>query len=261
MRLDPELLAFARDLAEEAGATTLRWFGADPEVTLKDDDSPVTVADREAEALCRRRLEERFPDDGIVGEEYGVDRPGAARRWILDPIDGTRSFIRGVPLYGVLIALEIEGTAALGVMHFPALGQTVAAGRGLGCWAGDRRVAVSEIDTLSQALALTTDELELVRQERATAWRRLTDRVGMARTWGDCYGHALVATGRAEIMVDPILALWDAAALQPIVEEAGGVYAGWDGRRDHQGASGISVNARLADEVFELLGVGDGAAG
>ncbi len=251
------LLEFAVSMAQQAGRKTLRYFDATVHVELKADSTPVTQADREAEQLCRALIEARFPDDGIVGEEFGACRADATRRWIIDPIDGTKSFIRGVPLYGVLIALEEAGRPVLGVAHFPALSETVAAARGSGCYWNGRRARVSEIGTLKDALVLSTDAESFAEEGRGAEWDQLTTCAAMVRTWGDCYGHALVATGRAEAMLDPVLALWDSAALLPIVEEAGGVFTDWAGRPVHDGGSGIATNAALAKEVRELLGAGD----
>ena len=254
-------LEFAIDVARRAGERTLRHFREGVRTETKADATPVTEADREAERLCRELIEEAFPADGILGEEYGEQRPGARRRWIIDPIDGTRSFVRGVPLYGVLIALEIDGEARLGVIHFPALAETVAAARGLGCWCNGSRARVSQIDRIDRALLLSTDAESFAAEGHGDRWRHLASSVELARTWGDCYGHALVATGRAEAMIDPVLAAWDAAPLQPIIEEAGGVFTDWQGRATHRGGAGIATNRALAAAVREALGVtGSGAA-
>ncbi|NJD18572.1 MAG: histidinol phosphate phosphatase, partial [Gemmatimonadetes bacterium] len=151
------LVDFAVALAHAAGDRTLRWYGHRVEHADKADGSPVTIADREAEALLRERIAERFPDHGVLGEEFGETNPGARVRWSLDPIDGTRSFMRGVPLYGVLVGGEVDGVAAVGVAHFPPLRETVAAGLGLGCTWNGKPCRVSEVGRLSDALVLTTD--------------------------------------------------------------------------------------------------------
>jgi len=247
------LLEFAVEVAWRAGRVTLAHFQTGIAAEAKADASPVTVADREAERLARELIEARFPQDGILGEEFGATRPDAARRWILDPIDGTRSFVRGVPFYGVMLALEEGGEAVLGVLHFPALGETVYAARGEGCWWDGRRARVSAVDRLEDAVVLTTDVENIEARGFGAGWERLRRRVSFVRTWGDCYGHALVATGRAEAMLDPILSPWDAAALRPIVEEAGGVYTDWTGNPTHLGESGVSTNAALSAEVRRLL--------
>lgn len=244
---------FALDLAVAAGRITLGYFQSGLDVDLKADGSPVTRADREAEQYLRRRLAERFPADGVVGEEYGVERPDAPRRWILDPIDGTKSFARGVPLYGVMLALEVEGVAEVGVIHFPALNETVWATRGDACWWNGRRARVSTVDSLARAVVLSSDMFGMEKAGHGDAFRRVARRCAYARTWGDCYGHALVATGRAEAIFDPKLALWDAAPLLPIIEMAGGSFTTLDGRATHQGGDGVATNAALADEFRRLF--------
>jgi histidinol-phosphatase len=246
-------LDFAVEVAWRAGRVTLAHYQTGVGVEAKADASPVTIADRDAERLARELIEDRFPGDGIVGEEFGETRPDAARRWILDPIDGTRSFIRGVPLYGVLLALEEEGETTIGVLHFPALGETVYAARGLGCWWNGRRARVSETDRIEDALVLTTDVELIEDEERAEAWDRLRGAAGLTRTWGDAYGYALVATGRAEAMLDPIVSIWDSAALRPVIEEAGGVFTDWAGTPTHRSPHAIATNAALAGEIRELL--------
>jgi histidinol-phosphatase len=247
------LLDFAVDVAWRAGRATLAHYQTGIAAEAKADLSPVTAADRAAERSARSLIEARFPDDGILGEEEGEVRAGAARRWILDPIDGTRSFVRGVPFYGVLVALEAEGEAVLGVMHFPALDETVYAAAGLGCRWNGRPASVSTVDRLEDALVVTTDAASIDADGRGAGWARLRDRSGMWRTWGDCYGYALVATGRAEVMVDPVLSLWDAAALGPIVREAGGTFSEWPGPGSSPLGSAVASNAVLAAEVRRLL--------
>jgi histidinol phosphatase-like enzyme (inositol monophosphatase family) len=250
-----DLLEFAVEVAESAGSVTLEHFRTELAVESKADASPVTVADRAAERACREMIERRFPDDGILGEEYGETRSDAPRRWVLDPIDGTLSFVRGVPLYGVLVAVEEEGHDLLGVIHMPALAETVAAARGEGCWHDGSRARVSSIDRVEDALLLTTDAESVVAEGLGAAWASLATRSRLTRTWGDCYGHALVATGRAEAMVDPVLAPWDAGPLRTVVEEAGGVFTDLSGTSTHRAASGISTNAALAEAVRTGLAV------
>lgn len=246
-------LDFAVATAWQAGRATLAHYQTGIAATLKDDDSPVTAADHAAEEIARRLIESRFPTDAILGEEAGETRPDASRRWILDPIDGTRTFVRGVPLYGVLIALEVEAQAVLGVMHFPALNETVYAARGLGCWWDGRPARVAPTRQLADALVLTTDVENIERTGRRDGWDRLRARAGTCRTWGDCYGYALVATGRAEAMLDPIVSLWDTAALEPIITEAGGTFTDWDGAAGHDVGSAVATNAALSDEIRSVL--------
>jgi histidinol-phosphatase len=248
-----DILGFAVDVAWRAGRLTLAHYQTGLVADLKADESPVTVADRGAERLARQLIERRFPDDAIVGEEDGEVRAGASRRWIIDPIDGTRTFIRGVPLYGVLVAVEAEDDAVIGVMHFPALDETVCAGRGLGCWWNGRRAVVSDVTSLDRALVLTTDAENIARHQDPSGWDRLRRAAGCTRTWGDCYGYALVATGRAEAMLDPVVSIWDTAALAPIIEEAGGVLTSWAGESGWQHGSAVATNAVLAQEIRRML--------
>jgi histidinol phosphatase-like enzyme (inositol monophosphatase family) len=247
------LLEFAVDIAVRAGRSTLAHFQSGTDVELKSDASPVTVADRQAERLLRERIEQHFPADGIVGEEFGETRAAARRRWILDPIDGTRAFIRGVPLYGTLVAVEEAGEPLVGVIHLPAMGETVCAAAGEGCWWNGRRARVSAVNALRDALVVTSDASSMASQGRSDAWSRICDRVQITRTWGDCYGYALVATGRAEAMIDPILSIWDAAAMVPIIQEAGGVVTDFAGRSRHDTGNLIATNSRLAGDLRELL--------
>jgi histidinol-phosphatase len=247
------LLEFAVDLAWRAGRTTLSRFQTGTTVDWKTDASPVTDADREAELLVRERIESRFPDDAIIGEEFGAARSDAERRWIIDPIDGTRSFIHGVPLYGTLIGLEVRGEPVLGVIHLPALDETVAAATGLGCWWNGRRARVSPKASIGDALILTSDVDSMKSTGRDAAWNRLASNAATTRTWGDCYGYALVATGRAEAMVDPILSIWDSAAVTPVVREAGGSVTDLDGRARHDSGHLVATNTELADAIRDLL--------
>lgn len=248
-----DLLEFAVDLAEKAGEITLRYFQGRFVVETKADASPVTVADREAETYIRQAIESRFPSDGIVGEEFGEVRPEARRRWIVDPIDGTYSFVRGVPLFGVLIGLEREDGPVAGVIRLPALDETVAAARGEGChWRG-QRARVSNTSELGAALCLATELRPEEDPTRSAALGRLVTAVGAARTWGDCYGYALVATGRADVMVDPAMHVWDCAALLPVMEEAGGRFTDWRGERTIRGGDAVASNGALHDGVLALL--------
>jgi len=248
-----ELRDAAAAFAREAGEVTLRHFGELLEAESKGDGTPVTRADRQAETRLRERIGESFPDHGILGEEYGEENPGARVRWILDPIDGTRSFMHGVPLYGVLVGIEVEGDPQVGVAHFPALGETVVAARDLGCAWNARPAAVSSTARHADALVLTTDVERIHAREIASGWRALAEGAEFSRTWGDCYGHILVATGRADVMVDPVLSPWDAGPLLTIVTEAGGRFTDLSGEETIHGGSGVSTNGRLHELVLGTL--------
>lgn len=244
----------AEAFAREAGELTLRYFGQTLAVDDKDDGSPVTQADREAESLLRLRISAEFPNHGILGEEMGVEKGDAAIRWTLDPIDGTRAFMRGVPLYAVLIGVAVEDEPVVGIMHFPALGETLSAARGHGCLFNGAPARVSSVDRLDRSLLLTTDVEEILQRPQGAGWRKLAGQAHTSRTWGDAYGHALVATGRAEVMIDPILSDWDSAPLLTVVEEAGGRFTDLSGTPTATGRSGVSTNGLLHDEVLATLG-------
>ena len=248
-----EILDFAIGLAKLAGSHTLGYFGGVVDHDAKGDGSPVTIADREAEELLRKHISERYPEHGVLGEEFGESNQGARVRWVLDPIDATRSFMRGVPLYGVLIAVEIEGESAVGVANYPPLRELVAAGRGLGCTLNGQPCQVSPVDALERAVVLTTDVERILSRPEGPGWRRLQQRCAFSRTWGDCYGHMLVATGRAEVMVDPVMAPWDAGPFLTIATEAGGRFTTREGEATIHGGSGISSNGHLHDEILSEL--------
>ena len=256
MTVLPELLEAVAEVARIAGNVARGHFRPGIEVESKADGSPVTVADRSAEKAAREWLERRFPNDGVLGEEFGGTRPDARRRWILDPIDGTKSFVRGVPLWGTLIAVAEGDDVLAGAAYFPVTEELVAAAPGSGCWWNGVRCSVSSVDEIRDATVLTTDERFPDHTTRREGWRRLSADAAIARTWGDCYGYLLVATGRAEVMVDDRMAAWDAAAVKPIIEEAGGVFTDWTGSPTAFGGDAIATNARLAVPVRTTLGVG-----
>ncbi len=240
-------------LARIAGDTALAHFRSPLAVETKGDGSPVTIADREAEHAVRAWVESHFPDDGVLGEELGAVREGAPLRWIVDPIDGTKSFVRGVPLWGSLVALAQGERVLAGAAYFPPVSELLVAAPGAGCWRNGARTSVSDVSDFAASTVLTTDERFADRPDRLTGWRALSARASVSRTWGDCYGYLLVATGRAEAMIDPILSPWDAAALQPIIAEAGGVFTCWDGVETAFGGSAVATNFVLAEAVRHVL--------
>ena len=248
--VDASLLEEAVALAREAGRLTLEWFrSAELTVDDKQDGTPVTAADRAAERLVRERLADAHPDDTIIGEEE-TDREGSSgRRWIVDPIDGTKAFTHGVPLYSTLLAYEDEHGPAIGVIDLPALRETVYAGRGLGCFCNGLRSRVSDRTRLRGSY-LTTSGFDYWSEEALAAVRAS----GMfMRTWGDGYGYALVATGRVEAMVDPVAAAWDVAAMPMIIGEAGGQFTDFSGTSRVDGGTGLATNGQLHTEVLELV--------
>ena len=256
-----ELLDFSVSAARAAGEITLRYFRRKFETRLKGKDNFVTQADLEAEEFLRRRIAERFPGDAVVGEEGGESAGSTGRRWIIDPIDGTYSFVHGVPFYGVLLGCEVDGDPAVGVINMPALGELVYAARGLGCFLNGEPAYVSRTEKLEDALLLSTDFGSCAGHGFGAAADELQRRAAMRRTWGDCYGYVLVATGRADVMLDPVMNVWDCAALLPVVEEAGGTFTDWRGRRTIRGGNAVSTNGALFAEVMRIVeGAGEGNA-
>ena len=247
------LLAFAVQIARGAGEITLKYFRKGPETSKKADGSFVTIADREAETFLRNRISERYPQDSILGEEEGESHGTTGRRWIVDPIDGTFAFVHGVPFYGVMIGVEIEGEPTVGVVNIPALNEIVSAARGLGCSFNDENSQVSSVETLSESLLLCTDFSAGSRYGFGKELEELQHRAKTNRTWGDCYGYVLVATGRAELMLDPVMNIWDCAALLPIIEEAGGTFTDWHGERTISGGNAIATNGHVFDEVMAVV--------
>ena len=251
-------LELAVEAAQEAGRITLEYFRRDNLlVDRKGDDSPVTESDRRAEEHLRKRIADAFPADGILGEEFPEKSGASGFRWILDPIDGTKSFIHRVPLYGTLVAVEHEGQSVVGVDLIPALQECVYAAKGQGAWylAGGQApkpASVSDCPRLAEGLFLTSEVVNFDKTGRRDVYDRLQAAARLTRTWGDCYGYLMVATGRADLMVDPIMELWDAAALLPILEEAGGTFTDWEGRPTIHSREGVATNRRLLDEVLAV---------
>jgi histidinol-phosphatase len=222
-----DLLEFAVSAAREAGEIALASFGS-AHAEWKGDGSEVTEADRASESHLRALIGDAHPGDAVLGEEGGDTTGETGRRWILDPIDGTRSFVSGVPLFAVLVALEEGGVMRLGCCHFPALGETLVAATGAGAWLNGERARVSDCDALDAARVVTSG-LEYWRDwaspEGLAGWRRLVGACRFARTWGDAYGYSLVASGRADLLADPACgALWDVAPMQVILPEAGATF-------------------------------------
>ena len=249
-------LDLAVDAARAAGAETLRWFRTtDYAVERKGDGSPVTAADRAAETLLREQIAASFPDDAILGEEFG-EKPGKSSfRWVLDPIDGTKSFITGVPLYTTLVAVLHDDEPVLGVIYSPATDELVyapAGGETLYAQGRDQPTPtlVSQVERLADATFVTTELASF--GPRRGAFEQLEGACRLTRTWGDAYGYLLVATGRADVMVDPIVNLWDAAALMPIIEGAGGHFSDWLGRPSVHTGDAIATNPRLAGLVLSI---------
>lgn len=239
--------------AEAAGRHALSYFDRPLEVEWKANESPVTIADKEAEQVIRKQILAHFPQDGFLGEEYG-DQPGSSGfRWIVDPVDGTRSFVRGIPLWGTLIGLEYQGDPIAGVCFIPPLNIMYRGLRGDGAYRDDRRIRVSDLTDLKQGQAFFSN---LTWFKQSSAWNgfvELLDKTQRTRGFGDFYGFMLVAQGAGELMLEYGVSPWDIAALVPIVEEAGGQMTDWDGNRTVLRPDTLASNGKLHGEALEIL--------
>jgi histidinol-phosphatase len=250
-----DLIDFLIETAYLAGRKTLAHYQTGVQADYKADRTPVTLADKQAEELIRSRIERKYPGHAILGEEFGTkEDQGATHRWIIDPIDGTKSFLRGIPLYAVLIGLEIEGRAVAGAAYFPALDEMLYAADGTGCWWNGRRARVSEVSNLDGAWITCTDPAGFERHGKGEAWQRMLRAGYVHGGWSDAYGYLLVATGRAEVMMDPVMEAWDCGPFVPILREAGGYFGDWKGNETIYGREGLATNAHLKQPVIELLG-------
>lgn len=249
----PQLVDFMVETAYQAGRKTLAWYQIGVSADYKADRSPVTKADREAEQYIRSRIESQYPGHAIVGEEFGQEETTSEVRWIIDPIDGTKAFLRGVPLYAVLIGLEIAGKPVAGAAYFPALDEMVYAGDGMGCWWNGRRARVSEVASLDSAWIACTEPALFAECGKGEAFQRVMQAAYTTRGWSDAYGYLLTATGRVEAMFDPIMEVWDCGPFVTILREAGGYFGDWKGNETISGREGLATNARLKSEMLRLL--------
>ena len=244
---------FLTELAITSG-DFIRPYFTDPAlaVEIKSDDSPVTMADKGAEQLLRGLIAKRFPSHGVIGEEFGNERADAEFVWVLDPIDGTKSFISGVPLWGTLIALLHQGQPILGAIHQPILNQLMI-GDNLTTTLNETPVQVRSCASIEEATLLTSDPLNPARYQNGSAYEKLSQRARLVRTWGDCYGYHLLASGRADIVVDPVMNPWDIAALIPIVRGAGGIITDWQGNQPYPAESTVAAGFGLHGQVVAAL--------
>ncbi len=261
-------LDLAKRISVEAGKLTLNYFQTDKfEVERKQDGSPLTIADQESEKFLRAEISKAFPGDAIVGEEFGKTPGDSGFCWVLDPIDGTKSFISGVPLYGTMVGVVSDTRenaprrGLIGAVYVPGLNEGIYAAIGEGAWhfRGNQpavRAQVSKTTQLSDAV-LVTSEVETFGERAGTeldsVYPRLVEQVYFARTWGDVYGYMLVATGRVDVMIDPCLNLWDAAAVQPIIEEAGGTFTDWQGASSIETGDAVGSNGLIHESVLRIL--------
>jgi histidinol-phosphatase len=260
MNLKP-YLDFTTDIAYRAGRITLGYFNAGVRPDYKADDTPVTAADRAAEVFIRGEIEKAYPAHAILGEEFGESAPsplgrgvgGEGFRWFIDPIDGTKSFIRGVPLYAVLIGLEIEGVIRVGAAYFPGTDEMLCAAEGEGAWWNGRRAHVSSESSMQRAWVCYTSLHSMSKYGRSEAWERINASAYVSRGWSDAYGYLAVATGRAEVMLDPIMNVWDCGPFPVILKEAGGYFGSWDGQEGHLHNEALACNAALLPEMLKLI--------
>lgn len=248
-------LAFAHDLADAAAEVTMSWFGHRLPVELKDDETPVTEVDRRAEQAIRAAIAARFPGDGVLGEEEGLDQGTNGRRWVIDPVDGTKLYAEGIPLWTTLIALEVDGSTVVGVADAPAIGDRYHATRGGGGWRGDRRLRVSDVTSLEESFVAHSGVEEWIAGGHSEALVRVASRARRTRGLSDAWAHLLVAQGSVEALLEhePCQA-WDWAATGLIVEEAGGCLTTLAGDRPAAGEDLLVSNGVVHREVIDVLG-------
>ncbi|PWT91036.1 MAG: histidinol phosphate phosphatase [Acidobacteria bacterium] len=245
-------LDFAVEVCEKAGKIALEYFQSDMRIETKSDGSPVTIADRTIEKMIRESIESRFPNHAIIGEEFGAAPSSSDHKWFIDPIDGTKAYSQGVPIFGVMLGLEVKDEMVVGVVNLPALQEMVYAAKGEGCKWNGRTARVSNTSDLKSALLTIAGEEYFTQYGLAETLEKLREAVGWIRTWGDCYGHILVATGRSDLCVDPILNPWDVAALVPILYEAGGTCTDWHGKVNIYSPNGVSTNNELLCDTIRI---------
>ena len=246
-----DLLDVATEAAHLAGKRTLAWFNAGVVAEDKADETPVTIADREAEDVCRATIARYFPDHTITGEERSDQKGNDDFTWIIDPIDGTKSFVHGVPLYGVLIGCLVRRKPSVGVIYLPALDDMIYAADGMGCFWNGRKTGCRDVTRIEDATICAGSITRAF--DRSDAYRDLASRCKLNRGWGDAFGYAMVATGRADLMLDPKIAPWDCSPMPVIMKEAGGWAGNWDGRQDIYGPDWLAVAGGIKDEVLSTL--------
>ena len=247
-----EFVDFSKALARASGEIIMRYFRRDFTVEMKADESPVTIADRQAEEIMREMIMKEYPEHGIIGEEFGVHNESAEYQWVLDPIDGTKSFVSGTFLFGTLIGLMQAGQPIVGAIHHPVTSHLLV-GDGAEARLNEEVVRVRDTRHLRDAVMLYTDFIHVGQYQNGIAFQQLMGKTSFNRTWGDCHGYFLLATGCADIMLDPIMHLWDIVALIPVVEGAGGVITAWNGGPPLRGNGIIASNRYLHSQVLRVL--------
>ncbi|RMD48275.1 MAG: histidinol-phosphatase [Ignavibacteria bacterium] len=247
-----ELKEFINLLSQESGKIIAGYFRTEINIDRKSDQSPVTIADKKAEEKMRNLINKHFPEHGILGEEFGEENPGAEYKWILDPIDGTKSFICGALSFGTLIALMKNGEPILGAINHPILGELLL-GDNHSTTLNGNKVQVRECNDISDAVLLTTDHFNVHKYQNGEKFDTLARQVRLYRNWGDCYGYYLLSTGFADIMIDPIMSVWDSMALIPVVKGAGGIITDYKGGDAVTGESIIAASPGIHEKVIKLL--------
>jgi histidinol-phosphatase len=247
-----EFIDFTKQLAKASGDIINSYFRTNVNIETKSDNSPVTIADKKAEEIMREMIMKAFPEHGIIGEEFGNYNEEAEYQWALDPVDGTKTFITGSFLFGTLIGLMKDRQPILGAIHHSVTSHLLI-GTGTETRLNGDIVKVRPNDELLKATLLYTDPLDVGRYQNGVAFQQLMGRTQINRSWGDCHGYFLVATGYADIMLDPILSLWDLVALIPIIEGAGGTITDWKGNPPLDGSGIIATNGDLHEQVLRAL--------
>lgn len=247
-----ELNPFLKILADESGKIIRSYFRSVIDIENKSDFSPVTIADKKAEEKIRELIIKEFPDYGIIGEEFGDYKMDSEYIWVIDPIDGTKSFISGALSFGTLIALLKNGKPIIGVINHPILNEFLI-GDNENCFLNDKKVKVKKSSQLSEATLLTTDHLNVIKYQNKYGFEKLINQVKLYRNWGDCYGYYLLATGFADIMIDPIMSVWDSMALIPIIKGAGGTITDYQGNDAVKGNSIVAAVPELHSMVINIL--------
>jgi len=247
-----EFVDFTKQLAQASGEIINGYFRTGVAVESKADESPVTIADKKAEEIMREMIMKEFPEHGIIGEEFGNHNEDAEYQWVLDPIDGTKSFITGTFLFGTLIGLMKDRKPLVGAIHHSVTSHLLI-GTGDEARLNDEVVTVKKNDKLRLATLLYTDFVDIGKYQNGIAFQHLMGRTKFNRTWGDCHGYFLVATGGADIMLDPIMNLWDIVALVPIIEGAGGMITDWKGEDPIDGSGIVATNGDLHEQVLQAL--------
>lgn len=238
---------------QPATAEIMKWFRADLTVQQKADSSPVTIADKNAEEILRKKISAKFPGFGIIGEEFGNENPAAEWTWTIDPIDGTRSFIRGIPLFATLLSLLHRGEPVLGIIALPALGETTWAVKGKGAYCGEQRLQVSQYENISGAVVATADRYCFKTKKCMHLFNQLNKQATLCRTYPDAFGHLLAIRGAVDVMVDPWAYIWDFAPCKILAEEAGGTFANFTGKKGSiTEGTAIVGNSKLVEKVRKL---------